>query len=753
MSTLKDLHLAMSHSKDLHKILDVKIRPFSNHNSQERADQKGVSRVYLSKEALFDLKLESGQPCYLWKKGSSGNQKVEAIAWLASEKTLGKKALQMTRTFQETCGFNLADDVHISAAGQLRVAEAVVLRDVTSKEIDPISELKGEDKSNWEWFLKEYLFRADIVFGGMVFKDILFRGAKRTFVVESVNDLPNGQGSYSEASSSVKIVGPLGANMEPKEAGPKVPLHIANVAGVDQALKKLNRFLSNFDRQFKFTSAQRSCSVVLHGGHGTGKTFLINKVIATGWGKVHRIERSTKVAAIRNTFKDAASTQPSIIVIDELEKLVSKEDSVSEDVTAVLGDEMDKLVSGHSSCLPRVIVIAATLDIGTIPLSLRKRGRFSVDIPLPVPDAAARKAILKSLSFPIHPDKHDETLERIGDRTHAYTAEDLLSLLDTACEIAEEKEDWKEKETENPEESYYLAEEDIEQALLLIRPTAMHDITLRPPSVRWDEIGGQETIKKALRRAVETPLLHPERMNRLGASAKKGLLLYGPPGCSKTLSAQAMATESGFNFFAVKGAELLNMYVGESERAVRDIFARARAASPSVIFFDEIESIGSKREGGGRNSGVNVLTTLLNEMDGIETLKGVTVLAATNQPQVLDLALIRPGRFDQLLYVPPPDLAGREAIFRVKQRKMDMAPDVDIPELARLTEGHSGAELVGICQAACDEVLERCEVEGKELQIQMEDFVEAIKGARKGIAPEMIMGYERWARLAKGALF
>src|ERR1700712_4963595 len=183
-------------------------------------------------------------------------------------------------------------------------------------------------------------------------------------------------------------------------------------------------------------------------------------------------------------------------------------------------------------------------------------------------------------------------------------------------------------------------------------------------------------------------------MKRLGAAQKKGVLLYGPPGCSKTLSAQAMATEVGFNFFAVKGAELLNMYVGESERAVREIFARARAASPSIIFFDEIESIGAKRSASSRNSGVNVLTTLLNEMDGIESLLGVLVLAATNQPQSLDLALLRPGRFDKLLYVAPPDLLGREEILRVRTRKMDIAEDVDIPELARLTDGYSGAETV-----------------------------------------------------------
>jgi AAA family ATPase len=243
---------------------------------------------------------------------------------------------------------------------------------------------------------------------------------------------------------------------------------------------------------------------------------------------------------------------------------------------------------------------------------------------------------------------------------------------------------------------------------------------------------------------------YPERVKRLGGSATKGLLLYGPPGCSKTLSAQAMATEIGFNFFAVKGAELLNMYVGESERAIRDIFARARAASPSIIFFDEIESIGSKRERGGRNNGVNVLTTLLNEMDGIETLKGVTVLAATNQPQALDLALLRPGRFDKLLYVAPPDFDGRVAILRIKQRKMDWAEDVDIQELAKLTDGYSGAELVGICTTAYDLVIKQCEIQGEELQIHMQDLVKAIGQVKKQITPELVDGYKRWGASATG---
>jgi AAA family ATPase len=213
-----------------------------------------------------------------------------------------------------------------------------------------------------------------------------------------------------------------------------------------------------------------------------------------------------------------------------------------------------------------------------------------------------------------------------------------------------------------------------------------------------------------------------------------------------------MAAESGFNFFAVKGAELLNMYVGESERAVREVFARARAASPSIIFFDEIDAIGGKRESGGRNNGVNVLTTLLNEMDGIETLRGVTVLAATNKPEVLDLALLRPGRFDDLLYVAPPDLAGRSEILHFWKRKMDWGDDVNVEMLAQLTEGYSGAEIVGICQSACDTVIDKCLDTGDmTLKIQMEDFLGALKNVKRQITPELVAGYERWATGLKNA--
>lgn len=241
-------------------------------------------------------------------------------------------------------------------------------------------------------------------------------------------------------------------------------------------------------------------------------------------------------------------------------------------------------------------------------------------------------------------------------------------------------------------------------------------------------------------------------MARLGIEPKKGLLLYGPPGCSKTLAAKAVATEAGLNFIAVKGAELLSMYVGESERAVREVFRKARAASPSIIFFDEIDAIGASRELPGQHGGVNVLTTLLNELDGIEVLKGVFVLAATNKPEVLDPALMRPGRLDTILYVGPPDLEARKEIIQIRIAKMDVANDMDAKWLADQTDGYSGAELVSICQGAGYAALEEQESTGARMQVCKRHFVLAFGKTQRQITREMTARYERWGKTENGVL-
>jgi AAA family ATPase len=521
----------------------------------------------------------------------------------------------------------------------------------------------------------------------------------------------------------------------------------------------------SLEREKKWAWAARPTGVIIHGSAGTGKSHILKVISETGWGDIFRVSWDVKPSRLRDVFKEAKASRRSLIIIDDVERIVSKEHGGTQSLDLILGDEMDRLASGNDES--HVLVVAATTTISDIPSTLRGFPRFTEEILLPIPNAESRRRILRSLVPKSSPDSFFTLLDGIGDRTHAYTPRDLQLLSYKAAEKAMAR--IRKAKTQNIDIlDEWITQEDFEEALVIVRPSAMHDITLQPPKVRWDEIGGQDVVKKALRRAVETPLLvsrilksqttctdqlqYPDILAQHARTPKKGILLYGPPGCSKTLSAQAMATQIGFNFFAVKGAELLNMYVGESERAVREVFARARAASPSIIFFDEIESIGSKREKRG-NNGVNVLTTLLNEMDGIEALKGVFVLAATNKPEALDEALLRPGRFDDLLYVSPPDLVGREEILRNRGKISSWDEELisAIPELAGLLDGYSGAEVVGICQKASDAVIERSIDSGtRGLKVLRADFEEAMKGTRKQITKDMVKGYEDWAAGRRG---
>jgi AAA family ATPase len=601
----------------------------------------------------------------------------------------------------------------------------------------------------------------------MIF-EITLKGKRKfiveSFIVEGVAQ-PVKIAKFTPDSSRVKIASEAEPTLGPVFDGLRPPLKVSGIAGVDQALKKLNNFLADFDNAEKMKPdwGRRACGLLIHGAHGSGKTLMLEKIAATGWGKVFHVDADTKLQAVREIFKEARLSAPAIIVIDDIETVVSSpknEDKIHR-MDKVLGEEMEKISSRDGPGAARVIVVAASTTPSSMPQSLRKRGRFTTEVILSIPNAAARKEILRSLAPQNTPEAQLELLDKLGERTHAYTPEDLGLLLDEACHIARRR--YRDIEQADEETDAPLLQEDIDQALLVVRPTAMHDVTLQPPKVKWEEIGGQDFVKTALRRAVETPLLHPELLIRLGAPPKKGLLLYGPPGCSKTLLAASLATSTSFNFFAVRGAELLNMYVGESERAVRDIFSRARAAAPAIIFFDEIESIGAARGGlaggkgkgggGGGAVGVNVLTTLLNEMDGIESLRGVTVIAATNAPQALDLALLRPGRFDELLYVAPPDLKARMEILAKRRESMDWEETIDVQELASKMEGYSGAEVVAICQVAVDRVIDRVLGTGDMgAKVTREDFGYALGRVRRQITEELVRGYKEWAKGVGGGV-
>lgn len=327
----------------------------------------------------------------------------------------------------------------------------------------------------------------------MIF-EINLKGPKRTFVVESF--MINGSVSLEsmarfEASSTAKITEKESVS---QPEGPRPPLQVANIEGIDRALVQLNRFLAKFDRA---PWARNSCGVLLHGAQGTGKTMLLDQVCQTGWGKVFRIDAQSKPSGLRELFKNARQNEPSIIAIDNIEAVMSKENAKSHELEMILGEEMDNLIMNHpvgGSNPPRVVIVATSTTLSELPTSLRKPGRFTREIMLPVPDIDARKKILKSL-VPEATTAEVALLERLGERTYAYTPQDLVLLLREAYDIAGER-----------TQDKGLTQEDFDEALLYVRPTAMHDVTLQPPKVRWGEIGGQEHVKRALRRALEAPL-------------------------------------------------------------------------------------------------------------------------------------------------------------------------------------------------------------------------------------------------------
>jgi len=781
------------------KTLEFRIRKFHvNTDTEKRLQKKQPSRVYVNEDALIELtgSKDGGKAVYV-EKASQPSQfphneapmRREATLWKAPEK-LDKAVTQMYDSFRDSCGYRLGEHVRITViGGPLPDADEVVLEEVTTKDAPqgqeappPTEPMSEKDKTGWEVFLAGRLSLLEHVHAGLIFKNLFVRGPERTFIVTLVNGQPNGNGRYLDRKTIVKITQPTDRATETEMLFQGKKLEVTGVRGMDVPLGKLNSLLGIITADEKYKRGLTNPNIVLHGGHGTGKTMLLDRIASTGWGTVFRIQFLDKLSEIREVFQRARLQQPSVVLIDQFERLIDKDRNNRNAVIQAICEALDNLASeaGVKGVAPKVAVIAACMDYTTdIPDDLKEPNRFTDEIYLPLPEAASRKEILTALNLCVKPDEEPALLHELSERTHAYNGKDLTRLVLHARILGCIRASKLSKEsTETPDIDSELSKltlgppapapplatitsADYEEALKVVRPSAMHDINLKPSPIHWDDIGGQSSVKTSLRRAVRLSTEDPAILARYFDRRPKGFLLYGPPGCSKTMAAQAMATESGLNFFAVGGAELLNMYVGESERAMRRLFQRAREVAPSMIFFDEIDSIASQRhdfEGGSTSSVVNVLTTLLNEMDGFEPLQGVVILAATNRPQALDPALLRPGRFDELIYVGPPDEEARKAIFQGVAAKQKMHSDVDIEALARDTEGYSGAEIKGICAVAGAAAYDRFigivgDGDGEELGqgevidgITMEDLQRAIGSQKRQITAEMIRGFEDWER-------
>ncbi|KAF9881899.1 ATPase [Colletotrichum karsti] len=741
------------------KSIEGKVRPLAPFDKTlEKSTLKGASRIYVNRDALIQLtaSVDNGRRCIVTRVNEDKSTTVrEAALWTLSDKNISPNIILMSEAYRDACEFELGDQLTITMHEKTAVpdAQSVSILPVTTTDKDKAEIVAWEGA--WIGVIRFYLGRAEHVFPGMKFECVA-PGAKQIFKITSVDGQTDNVAKFT-ASSVPRIVYGEEEEQPVQEVREVTKLDVKGIPGLRAEEKKLRSFLRGFNAKFFYQGQHDSCGIVIHGGRGTGKSYILNRIAATGWGRIFKIEENDKSSTVEEVFKQARSQQPSIILIDGLQALIGKDRANSTAIIHRLGQQLDQLAEEafNNNALPKVVVVATCLDYMTdVPPELQKTTRLELNIPLSIPNADGRLEILHALDIPVQAEVKDAMLGRLSQQTHAYNANDLCRLIGNAKRLSAERLDpdgngFDEETMEKPQ----LTREDLEQALRCTKPTAMHDVNLKPPTIHWQDVGGQENLKEALRDMITLTTTSNPSVQKLILTPPKGLLLYGPPGCSKTLSAQAMATESGFNFFAVKGAELLNMYVGESERAVRQLFERARAASPSIIFFDEIDSIGGQRTGSGAKSqgSVNMLTTLLTEMDGFEALSGVLILAATNRPEAMDPALLRPGRFDRIVYVGPPDDAGREAVFKLYLRKLPTAEDVDLTELSRLSEGFSGAEIKQIVNVATKPALKKAleigaDEAAAQVQVCMQDIVAAIQSVPKGITPHMLEGYDRWSQ-------
>merc|ERR1711937_563724 len=466
---------------------------------------------------------------------------------------------------------------------------------------------------------------------------------------------------------------------------------------------------------FKAIGIKPPRGVLLYGPPGSGKT-LIAGAVANETGAffflINGPEIMSKMAGesesnLRKAFEEAEKNAPSIIFIDEIDSIAPKRDKTNGEVERRIVSQLLTLMDGIKQ-RAHVVVMGATNRPNSIDAALRRFGRFDREVDIGIPDAIGRLETLR-----IHTKNmklaDDVDLDQIASETHGHVGADLAALCsEAALQQIRGKMDLidLEEETIDAEvmDSLAVTNEDFKFALGASNPSALRETVVEVPNVSWTDIGGLESVKRELQELVQYPVEHPEKFLKFGMNPSKGVLFYGPPGCGKTLLAKAIANECQANFISIKGPELLTMWFGESEANVREVFDKARQAAPCVLFFDELDSIAKSRggtSGDGGGAGDRVINQILTEMDGIGSKKQVYIVGATNRPDIIDSAVMRPGRLDQLIYIPLPDQPARMAILKSNLRKSPVGKEVDLPFLARMTKGFSGADLTEICQRAC----------------------------------------------------
>jgi transitional endoplasmic reticulum ATPase len=658
----------------------------------------------------------------------SGKKKSYVLLWSSQRDDHGKKVVRIDGYTRNNIGVGIDDTVSVRKVN-VKKAEQVILA--------PTEEL---NIVGLEDYLPELLEGRVVTRGDIIPLNIM--GRRIGFAVTSTS--PTDTASLIDSNTEF-VIGSV-----PKAAAKGVPrVSYEDIGGLKNEVQKVREMIElplRHPEIFDRVGIEAPKGVLLHGPPGTGKTLLAKAVANETNANFYSISGPEIMSKfygeseerLRDVFKEAQENAPSIIFIDEIDSIAPKREEVSGDVEKRVVSQLLTLMDGIQS-RGKLVVIGATNRPNAIDPALRRPGRFDREIDIGIPDEQGRLDILLIHSRGM-PMTEDVNLESIAKVTHGFVGADLEALSKEAA-MRSLRRILPEINLEQPKipaeilNKIKITKQDFDEALRDVQPSAMREVLVQRPNVGWEDIGGLQQVKEELTEAIEWPLKHANLFAEVDVQPPKGILLYGPPGNGKTMIAKAVAATSEANFISIKGPELISKWVGESEKGVREVFRKARQAAPCVIFFDELDAVAPRRgssEGDGHVT-ERVISQMLTELDGLEDLKGVVVIGATNRPDIIDEALLRPGRFDRLLEVPPPDKDARKHIFQIHTKKKPLESDVNLDNLVEMTEGMTGADIAALVNVAAMSAIKEHvrQKSGSKLRISKRHFETALNKIKK----------------------
>ena len=710
------------------------------------AEQRDVGRkiARVDPEVIERLNITSGDALEL----SSLGKRATVLSWPARSNDRGKGLIRIDGYTRNRLDVGINDQIEVKRV------ESKDAKSITFAPTEPLRIVGAEE------YLAEYLNGQLMTKGDTIPLNVM--GQRVDLVVISTS--PSGPVIVTD-STKITVSEESAKAVKVSEEGGVPSITYDEIGGLGNAVGRVREMIElplRHPELFKRLGVEAPKGVLLHGPPGTGKTLLAKAVAnetnanfyTIGGPEIMSKYYGESEEKLRNVFEQAEKNAPSIIFIDEIDSIAPKREEVSGEVERRIVAQLLSLMDGMST-RGKVVVIGATNRVNAIDPALRRPGRFDREIEIGVPDRNGRLEILQ-----IHtrgmPLAKDVNLEKLADISHGFVGADLQSLSKEAAigalrRILPEIDLSSQNIPVETLRKIIVTMQDFMDVIKEMEPSAMREVFVEVPDVKWEDIGGLSPIKQELQEAVEWPLKYQGVFTYADAIPPKGIMLYGPPGTGKTLMAKAAANESEANFISIKGPELLSKWVGESEKGVREVFRKARQAAPCIIFFDEIDAIAPRRGGDFGDSHVTerLISQLLTELDGLEILTNVVVIAATNRPDIMDPALLRPGRFDRLLYVPPPDKDSRLQIIKIHIKKKPLAENVNIDQLASLTGGYTGADIASLSSAAVMLALrehvskykdpKEADSHRQELKIHMKHFEEAMKKIRPLSTQELSM--------------